>query len=94
MNPIKRFFLRLAPYSYTIYLFHTTVEGFAKSVLLKIPIENHLTPDFFYILKALLIIISGVFVPIVLHKTVVSKSMLFSFLTGAKYLPKRYKEVS
>jgi fucose 4-O-acetylase-like acetyltransferase len=88
-NPIKPLFVKLSSYTYTIYLFHTTAEGFAKAILMKIPLENYLTPDFCFIFKAFLIIIFGILAPVVIHKTVISKSRLFSFLTGAKYLPKK-----
>jgi fucose 4-O-acetylase-like acetyltransferase len=87
-NSIRQFFLKLAPCSYTIYLFHTTAEGFAKSAFFKIPVENYLIADFSFIFKALLIVLAGIFVPIILHKIAASKSRLFSFLIGIKYLPK------
>jgi peptidoglycan/LPS O-acetylase OafA/YrhL len=88
MNPIRQFFLKLAPCSYTIYLFHTTAEGFAKSVFFKTPVENYLITDSGFIFKSLLVVLVGIFVPIILHKIVASKSRLFSFLIGIKYLPK------
>ncbi|MDR1121951.1 MAG: acyltransferase [Dysgonamonadaceae bacterium] len=87
-NPIKPFFIKLSSYTYTIYLFHTTAEGFAKMISLKIPLENYLTPDFCFVFKAFFVITLGILVPVVIHKIVVSKSRLFSFLIGAKYLPK------
>jgi hypothetical protein len=87
-NLIRRYSIKMASYTYTIYLFHTTAEGFAKSLFFKIPIENYLIPDLCFIAKASCIIACGIFVPYILHKIVVSKSRLFSFLIGVKYLLK------
>jgi fucose 4-O-acetylase-like acetyltransferase len=86
VNPIKQFFLKLATYSYTIYLFHTTAEGLVKSVFVKIPIENYLIQDLCFIAKAFFTIACGVIAPIILHKIIISKSRLFSFLIGIRYL--------
>jgi hypothetical protein len=89
MNSVKVIFLKLVPYSYTIYLFHTTAEGFAKSIFFKIPIENYLTPDLYFIFSAFLIISLGVFAPIIIHKIAVSKGRSFNVLFGMKYIPKK-----
>jgi fucose 4-O-acetylase-like acetyltransferase len=91
-NSVKSFFVKLSSYTYTIYLFHTTAEGFAKSVLRKTSLENYLTPDFYFIFNAFFIIMLGIFAPVFLHKIVVSKSRLFSFLIGIKYTSEK-KEI-
>lgn len=80
-------FLNIAVCSYTIYLFHTTFEGFAKSLLMKVPLHifNLHETTLLFIVFALIVIAIGVIAPIVLHKIVVKYSKLFSYLLGAKY---------
>jgi fucose 4-O-acetylase-like acetyltransferase len=56
-----RFLLWLSAASYTIYLFHTTFEGFAKAALLKIPF------DVPFIAGATFVILAGVSGPVMLH---------------------------
>ena len=64
---LKQIFLTLAAYSYTIYLFHTTFEGFVKSFLIQYPLtvwfDNH-TSFFLMILSTVSV---GVVGPILLH---------------------------
>jgi peptidoglycan/LPS O-acetylase OafA/YrhL len=88
-NPVKSLLVKLSFYSYTIYLFHTTAEGFAKSVFHKIPLENYLMSDLCFVFKAFFIIAFGVVIPVIFHKIVVSKSRLLSFLIGVKYSQKK-----
>jgi fucose 4-O-acetylase-like acetyltransferase len=57
----RRFLLWLSAASYTIYLFHTTFEGFAKAALLKIPF------DVPFIAGAVFVILVGVSGPFILH---------------------------
>lgn len=88
-NLIRLSFIKWSSYTYTIYLFHTAAEGFAKSVFLKIPVEKFLTSSVCFIIEAFLIITCGILLPTILHKIIVSKSKLFSFLIGVKYFPKK-----
>jgi fucose 4-O-acetylase-like acetyltransferase len=88
-TPVKQFLLKIAPCSYTIYLFHTTAEGFAKAIFFKINIEKYFTLDLCFIIQALIIIISGVFLPIVIHKIAASGNGIFGFLIGMKYSTKK-----
>jgi hypothetical protein len=60
---IKRFFLNLSVYSYTVYLLHTTFEGFAKAVLVKIPINAD--SDLMFCVSASMVIFAGVLAPVV-----------------------------
>jgi fucose 4-O-acetylase-like acetyltransferase len=58
---VCRFLIWLSAASYTIYLFHTTFEGFAKAALLKIPF------DVPFIAGAAFVILAGVSGPVMLH---------------------------
>jgi fucose 4-O-acetylase-like acetyltransferase len=80
------FFLHIATCSYTIYLFHTTFEGFAKSLCMKIPFtilnpyENHIV----FIIYALIVITTGLIAPILLHSIALKYSRLLAYLIGAR----------
>ena len=64
---IKRPFLYLAPYTFTIYLFHTTFEGFAKAALGKFPMSGIMGAELGFIAEACLVITCGVVCPIIVH---------------------------
>ncbi len=80
---IKKILLVVSMCSYTIYLFHTTFEGFTKAVMLKIPL------NLMFVVVALIVVLSGVIAPIILHKIIVKYSRLFSYLIGAKFIGKK-----
>jgi len=84
---IKNILFSGSAYTYTIYLFHTTFEGFAKAILLKLP--NSLTEtnnQFVFICFGLLVILPGIIGPIILQKIIVRKSRILSYLIGEKYV--------
>jgi hypothetical protein len=60
---VKRFFINLSVYSYTVYLLHTTFEGFAKAVLVKIPIDAD--DGLMFCVSASIVILAGVLAPVV-----------------------------
>ena len=65
---IKNIFVKLAIYSYTIYLFHTTFEGFAKSFFVKYPINGYLDNTTSFCFMVLVIVSLGITGPIFLHQ--------------------------
>ncbi len=56
----------VAASSYIIYLFHTTFEGFAKTVLRKMPLDSDLW--FVFVPEALIVVGCGVVMPVLLYK--------------------------
>lgn len=68
--------------SYIIYLFHTTFEGFAKSVLMKF-YEILPTNDCIFVLGALLITIIGIVGPLIIYE-VIKRNSITRFLFGLK----------
>ena len=70
----------VATSSYIIYLFHTTFEGFTKTIL------QYVLPVAFqtFILPAILIIASGVLCPILLDRYIISKNKITKYLFGLK----------
>ena len=78
----KKILINISACSYTIYLFHTTFEGFAKAVIMKFSDSNS---ELVFILTAFLVISMGVIAPIIMHKIIVSNSRLFSYFIGVKF---------
>ena len=66
---LKYIFLKLALYSYTIYLFHTSFEGFAKSFFVKYPLTRYLDNSTSFCIMVLIAVSIGIAGPIVLHQT-------------------------
>ncbi|MDR1258863.1 MAG: acyltransferase family protein [Tannerellaceae bacterium] len=64
----KRLFLGLSVYSYTIYLLHTTFEGLAKACLAGISVGLYWNNTFYFILQAIIVIASGLVIPVILHR--------------------------
>lgn len=60
----KNVLFYIASSSYIIYLFHTTFEGFGKSIVVKAGLSNN---DLSFIACALFVIFLGVLGPIILH---------------------------
>ena len=56
----------IASSSYIIYLFHTTFEGFAKAIVVKIPMLMNAQNDFFFSIGALTVIVCGTVMPMLL----------------------------
>jgi surface polysaccharide O-acyltransferase-like enzyme len=81
---IKRMLLLMTPYIYTIYLFHTTFEGFAKAILYKV----HICTTYFILLPidTSIIIFCGIAIPILLHKYILEKNRIAAYLLGIKYI--------
>jgi fucose 4-O-acetylase-like acetyltransferase len=83
---IKNVLIYVSTCSYTIYLFHTTFEGFAKALLLKIPIANYIGENPAFIVSATIVVAVGVIAPMIIHNIIVRRSKLFSFLIGSKFI--------
>lgn len=83
-NHITQKLLVVSASSYIIYLFHTTFEGFMKSVIQKIPVLATGTNSVYFSIGAALVIGAGVFLPIVLHRCIFAKNQIFRFLFGLK----------
>jgi hypothetical protein len=87
---LKKTLLYVSAYTYTIYLFHTTFEGFAKAIVLKVPfLANNFNNHWVFIFIVLVVVSAGVLLPIVLHKIVTRYSKIFSFLIGTNFIGKR-----
>ena len=69
-NGIKASLLFLAPYTYFIYLFHTTFEGVTKAVLQRLPLFGH--PDgMMFGLLAFIVVVAGIVGPVLAYRWVV-----------------------
>ncbi len=78
----KDFLILISSSSYIIYLFHTTFEGFAKSVLNKLEMNSH---DFFtFLVGAVFVIFAGLFLPMLVEKQLLKKFKVLRFLFGLK----------
>ena len=60
-------FLKLALYSYTIYLFHTSFQGIAKAFFLKYPLPECLDNHISAVIMILMAVSAGLVGPILLH---------------------------
>ncbi|MDF9830656.1 acyltransferase family protein [Parabacteroides sp. PF5-6] len=67
MAAARKIFLHLAVYSFTIYLFHTTFQGLAKSVLLKFHLTEYLGDSAAFISSILIVNTIGIIGPIILY---------------------------
>ena len=76
--------MQISASSYIIYLFHTTFEGFTKSLVLKIPFLNDISNHFIFTIGAIIVISSGVILPIILNEKVLKKYNLTKTLFGLK----------
>lgn len=81
-NIKEKWFSLVATSSYMIYLFHTTFMGLVKAVLIKIPLMQ-LENDFVYTIAIVIVVTSGVVVPVYLFRIVRTNNVL-SFLFGLK----------
>lgn len=83
-NHITQKLLVVSASSYIIYLFHTTFEGFMKSLIQKIPLLTTGSNSIYFSVGAVLVIGTGIFLPIVLHRYVFAHNHIFRFLFGLK----------
>jgi len=68
---LNHIFVQLALYSYTVYLFHTSFEGFAKSFFVKYPLTGYLNDNLSFIITVLITVSIGIAGPIFLHQAYV-----------------------
>ncbi len=76
----ERLLLQISASSYIIYLFHTTFEGFAKAICHKLPLEATLW--YVFIPESCIVILAGVFVPMLLYKYLFKRFAIAKFLFG------------
>lgn len=79
-----RWLMQVSASSYIIYLFHTTFEGFAKSVAHKMPMLNDGDNVLLFSVSVIVVVNCGVVAPIVLHKYVLQRYRVTRFLFGLK----------
>ncbi len=70
----------IAQSSYISYLFHTTFEGVVKAVLRKLLIDSNVW--YVFIPSAILVIFSGVIIPMLLYRFVLKKHRITKLLFG------------
>lgn len=76
------FLMVIAVSSYTIYLFHTTFEGFVKAVFNKLPLND--VTWYVFVPQAIIVILSGIVFPVLLHKYLLSRWKTTRLLFGLK----------
>lgn len=86
-NALLRATYSIAASSYLIYLLHTTLEGLAKAILYKIGWFDLQPQSLTIWLGAASVILTGVAVPWLLAKFIISKSKPLAFLFGTQYRP-------
>jgi len=84
VSRLRDILLKVGILSYSIYLFHTTFEGFAKAILIKIPFVSGPENNLSFIVCALIIISIGITGPVLLETYIISKSKTLCFLFGVK----------
>lgn len=83
-NYCPQWLMQISASSYIIYLFHTTFEGFTKSLVHKTPFLNDISNHFIFTIGAIIVISSGVILPIILNEKVLKKYNLTKILFGLK----------
>lgn len=77
--------VKVSGLSYIIYLFHTTFEGLAKAVLLKVPGWSAAMADgWMFGLGAMAVVLAGVVFPMLMGDWVLKRSRVLRFLFGLK----------
>lgn len=76
----RAWLMSVAASSYIIYLFHTTFEGLAKSIIRRLPFDSASEPVF--ILGAFVVIMAGILVPILLDRCVFRRYVVTRVLFG------------
>ncbi|MDR2970059.1 MAG: acyltransferase family protein, partial [Tannerellaceae bacterium] len=64
---LRKFFIRMAAFSFTVYLFHTTFQGLAKSILVKLSIADLPGVDISFAASILIVNATGIICPILLY---------------------------
>lgn len=67
MVSARKLFVQLSVYSFTIYLFHTTFQGLAKSLLLKLQLTEYLGENLIFVCSILIVNTIGILGPIALY---------------------------
>lgn len=79
-----KWILTISQSSFIIYLFHTTFQGFAKAVIFKIPYLNNINNDIRFTIGAIIVITSGIVIPILLNEFILKKYKITRILFGLK----------
>lgn len=74
--------LAISESSYVIYLFHTTFEGFAKSIIHKFGMGGNDGPLF--IAGVIFVVSAGIVCPVILYQYVLNKHKVTKILFGLK----------
>lgn len=82
-RPLWNWLIQVSASSYVIYLFHTTFEGFAKSLVYKVN-QGVSADGVVFVLEAVAVIGSGVVGPLCLHRLVLARSRVSRLLFGLK----------
>lgn len=77
-----RIIMLISTASYIIYLLHTTFEGFAKALILKLPYLSDLSNDIMFCVGAVFVISTGVIAPVLLYKYVLGRYKITKVLFG------------
>ena len=77
-----RIIMLISTASYIIYLLHTTFEGFAKALILKLPYLSDLSNDIMFCVGAVFVISTGVIIPVLLYKYVLGRYTTTKVLFG------------
>ncbi len=80
---VLNLFVALSSSSYVIYLFHTTFQGFAKSMLNRYMGAVDLS-NFEFIVEMLIVVSTGLFFPVLLHKFLLARNTFLKMLFGLK----------
>lgn len=78
---VSKALLYVSSASYIIYLFHTTFEGFVKSIIIKSGVVMN---DWIFLACAIVGVIVGVWMPLLLYRFVLGRWKVTSFLFGLK----------
>lgn len=90
LKRIRNYIIVVANYSYIIYLFHTTFEGFFKTILYKLHWFDNNPQSLYFWIGALTVVSLSTITPIVLSKFLLGRWELTSVLFGAPYIPKTF----
>lgn len=80
----KTLLLLISASSYIIYLFHTTFEGFAKALVMKLPYLSNIGNDVAFAIGAIFVVGCGNVIPIVLSEIVLKRYKVTRMLLGLK----------
>ncbi len=81
---IHKLLMIVSSSSYIIYLFHTTFEGFAKAVILKLPYLKDVDNGIFFSIGALIVVACGVAIPVILNEVIFKRYRITKMLFGLK----------